>query len=190
MILEGLVTSLNADGAVNLAPMGPRVDAAMDRLLLRPFRTSTTYANLCRHGEGVFHVTDDVALLARCAVGQLAELPPLRPAPVIAGRIVVGACRWYAFRVRSIDAHQDRAVVAADVVARGVEREFIGFNRAKHAVLEAAILATRIGILPDDEIRGELARLAPPVAKTGGPAETEAFDFLSEYIHRRLNLEA
>lgn len=187
MILEGLVTTLNADGSVNLAPMGPIVDERMDLLVFRPFPTSTTFANLQRIGEGVFHVTDDVELLARAAVGMLATLPEMRPAEAVTGMIIADACRWYAFRVRSIDASGERVKIEADVVDRGVQREFFGFNRAKHAVLEAAILATRIGILPADEIRAELARLAPPVVKTAGPRETAAFAFLRSFIEQRLS---
>ncbi len=41
----------------------------MRRFVLRPFRTSTTYRNLKAHGEGVLHITDDVLLLARTAIG-------------------------------------------------------------------------------------------------------------------------
>lgn len=186
MILEGLVTTLNADRSVNIAPMGPIVDERMEQLLLRPFPSSTTYANLVRHGEGVFHVTDDVELLAHCAVGAQTSLPEMRPADVIDGQIVCDACRWYAFRVRSIDSSGQRASIDAEVVAHGAQREFFGFNRAKHAVLEAAILATRIGLLPAEEIRAELARLAAPVSKTGGPRELAAFEFLRKHVDERI----
>ncbi len=188
LILEGLVTTLNADRSVNLAPMGPIVDPSMDRLSLRPFQTSTTFENLKRHGEGVFHVTDDIELLARCAIGETGPLPTMFAAELVDGMILGDACRWYAFRVRSIDNRHDRAEVEAEVVGRGVQREFFGFNRAKHAVLEAAILATRVGILPADEIRAEMARLASPVTKTGGPSETAAFACLEEHINRRLGV--
>src|SRR5262249_33778477 len=71
MILEGIVTTVSAEGTVNVAPMGPRVDADFRRLVLRPFRTAQTYHNLKAHGEGVLHVTDDVNLLARAALGAL-----------------------------------------------------------------------------------------------------------------------
>jgi hypothetical protein len=188
LILEGLVTTLNADRSVNLAPMGPIVDPSMDRLLLRPFQSSTTFANLKRHGEGVFHVTDDVALLARCAIGEAKPLPGMRAADFVDAMILNDACRWYAFRLRAFDDRHDRAEVEAEVVGRGVQREFFGFNRAKHAVLEAAILATRVGILPEVEIRAEMERLASPVAKTGGPSETAAFAYLAEHINRRLGV--
>src|SRR5690606_4864891 len=137
------------DGEVHLAPMGPTVDASFDTLLLRPFPSSTTYQNLCRHGSGVFHVHDDVELLARAAVGQVVEQPQLLPAPEgCAGAILADACRWYAFRVRTIDDSQQRVHLTADVFERGRLRDFFGFNRAKHAVVEAAILATRLALLP------------------------------------------
>ena len=51
MILEGVVTTISANGDVNVAPMGPRVDMEMKGFQLRPFRTAKTYANLKVHGE-------------------------------------------------------------------------------------------------------------------------------------------
>src|ERR1700745_3928385 len=70
MILEGLVTTLDAAGGPHVAPMGPHVEGpAFDRFALRPFPTAQTYRNLLAHGEGVLHVTDDVLLLAKAAGG-------------------------------------------------------------------------------------------------------------------------
>src|SRR5438874_2711954 len=160
MILEGLVTTLNADGGVNIAPMGPIVDEGMRQLIFRPYQTSRTYANLKRTGQGVLHVTDDVELLARAAVGAVEPPPLLLPATIpgerFEGRIIAGACRWYAFKVAKLDDRQERTHIEADVIGSAVLREFFGFNRAKHAVLEAAILATRTQFLPAEEIRVEL----------------------------------
>src|SRR2546430_9636269 len=65
---------------------------------------------------------------------------------------------------------------------RGFRREFLGFNRARHAVLEAAILATRTHLLPAEQIRDELARLQVIVDKTAGPREREAMALLSDYV--------
>jgi hypothetical protein len=186
LILEGLVTSLNADSTANLSPMGPRVDRAITRLVLRPFQTSQTYQNLKRHGEGVFHITDDVELIARAAVGQLEQLPPLLPATSLRGYVMADACRWFAFRVRDLDDRAERTTITCDVVERGTLRDFLGFNRAKHAVLEAAILATRIGILPAQQIRDEIERLAIPVEKTAGDQERRAFEFLRAHIETHL----
>jgi hypothetical protein len=183
MILEGLVTTTNSDGTPHLAPMGPRVEPEMRRFLLRPFPTSQTYQNLARHGEGVLHVTDDVLLLAKAAVGA-AEMPALVPACEVRGWVIADACRYYEFRVRSIDPSELRVRVECEVVHTGTLREFFGFNRAKHAVLEAAILATRLHLLPRVEIESDYRKLRVIVDKTGGPAEHEAMAFLEAHLER------
>ena len=115
-------------------------------------------------------------------IGRLPALPATIPAERIDGRIVTSACRWYEFEVIGIDASRDRAEIEARIVHVGRLRDFYGFNRAKHAVLEAAILATRVHILPRPEIEAELARLRSPVEKTAGPREREAFAMLCAYV--------
>ncbi|MFL5242550.1 MAG: DUF447 domain-containing protein [Gemmataceae bacterium] len=182
MILEGIVTTLSSSGEMHVAPMGPRVEPAMDRFLLRPFPSSQTYQNLRRDGEGVFHVTDDVLLLAQAAVGRIDPPPPHFPAAQVKASVLAEACRFYEFRVSAIDDREQRVRIDVDVVHSGRLRDFIGFNRAKHAVVEAAILATRIDILPHSEIVADYRRLAVLVEKTGGPREIEAFSFLEAYL--------
>ena len=184
MILEGIVTTISATGEINIAPMGPRVDAGMQRFLLRPFNTSQTYRNLRAHGEGVLHVSDDVLLLVRAALGQLADLPPLMPAHAIRGWVLRDACRAYEFRVIHIDDRDERVSIDVETVYQGTMRDFFGFNRAKHAVVEAAILATRTHLLPLEEIEAEYAKFAVIVKKTGGEQEQEAFDFLCDHVAR------
>ena len=184
MILEGLVTTTNPDGTPHLAPMGPRVGDDMARFLLRPFPTSRTYQNLLAHPEGVLHVTDDVLLLAKAAVGAVGPFPPTRPAERVRGFVLTGACRYYEFRLATVDASEERVRMDAEVVHAGSLRDFWGFNRAKHAVLEAAILATRLRLLPTDEVATEYRKLRVIVDKTGGPAEAEAIAFLEAYRGR------
>jgi hypothetical protein len=183
MILEAIVTTLNPDGSPNIAPMGPRVEnAACERFVLRPYRTSTTYRNLKNHGEGVLHVTDDVLLIARAAIGPVTG-ENTRPASHINGRILVNSCRYHEFRVTSLDDREDRATIEAETVATGRMRDFFGLNRAKHAVVEAAILATRVAFLPRDEILAEFVRLSTLVDKTGGDDEHRAIELLRSYVH-------
>jgi hypothetical protein len=177
MILEGLVTTLNPDGSPHLAPMGPRVQGDFARLLLRPFPTSATHRNLLAHPEGVLHVTDDALLIARAALGA-AEMPAVRPAERIRGFVLADCCRHYEFAVRSVDASGERVHIEAEVVHTGRHRDSWGFNRAKHAVVEAAILATRLHLLPMDEVAAEFRKLRVIVDKTGGPTEFEAMAFL------------
>lgn len=183
-LLEAVVTTTNEDGAPHIRPMGPIVDSRCERIRLRPFRTSTTFGNLKRTGVGVLHVTDDVELIAQAAIGKLDPTPQLLPAVSIDGWILADACRWYAFQVTSLDDRHERTEIQAEVVDQGRRREFFGFNRAKHAVLEAAILATRLDLLPPGDVATEFERLTIPIEKTGGHAELRAFALLKEHVLR------
>jgi hypothetical protein len=189
MILEGLVTTLGQDGVINVAPMGPRVELAagtgdLISLVLRPFRTARTFANLQFHPEGVFHVTDDVLLLARAALGTLDPSPAMTPANQVRGWVLADACRFYEFRLTDWKDGAERVEMPAQILHHGKTRDFLGFNRARHAVVEAAILASRTGFLALEPIRAEFQRLAVLVQKTGGPREREAFSLLEKHIAR------
>ena len=182
MILEGIVTTQDSAGTVNVAPMGPIVDEAMATLRLRPFQTSQTFRNLQAVPSGVFHVVDDVLLLAQAAIGRLPAVPPTFPAEKVTGVVLSQCCRWYEFLVETVDDSKERAEIRARVVHTGRIRDFFGFNRAKHAVVEAAIHATRVGLISREEILAEFARLRVPVDKTAGPRETEAFALLEQFV--------
>ncbi len=186
MILEGLVTTISDDGQVNLAPMGPVVDQEMTTLVLRPFQSSATLANLMERPEGVFHVTDDVLLLAQSAIGTLDPLPEMFAAEEVAGQVVAGACRWYEFRIEEADTSSERATLTARIVHAGRIRDHFGLHRARHAVLEAAILATRVHLLPPLDLQRQFAELAVVVDKTAGPVEQHAFGLLENYIGEAL----
>ena len=97
------------------------------------------------------------------------------------GFILTGACRFFEFRVASIVESEQRVKIEAEVVHSGTLRDFFGFNRAKHAVLEAAVFATRLHLLPREEIETEYRKLRVIVDKTGGEHELEAMAFLENY---------
>jgi hypothetical protein len=182
MILEGIVTTVSPQGEVNIAPMGPDVTGAWDRFTLRPFKTSKTFLNLRATGQGVLHVTDDVLLLAQAAIGTVDPQPELVPAEHVRGFVLRDCCRYFEFRIVSLDERQERTRMEAEVVYAGHVRDFFGFNRAKHAVVEAAILATRTHLLPRDEIDRDFAKLAVIVQKTGGDQELKAFELLQRFV--------
>ena len=149
---------------------------------LRPFNTSRTFANLKRTKMGVLHITDDVELFSRSAIGQLDPLPAIQAAEKIDGNVISDACRWFEFMVEFIDETGSRMNLNCRTVHSHRNRDFWGFNRAKHAVLEAAILATRLEFLPADEIRNQFQRLEGIVDKTGGPQEFTSFRLLGDFV--------
>jgi hypothetical protein len=75
------------------------------------------------------------------------------------------------------------------VVHRASHAPFEGLNRAKAAVVEAAILVSRLDLLPRDRIEQEMAYLATAVSKTAGPAEQQAWDWLAERVRARYSDE-
>ena len=182
MILESIVTTINEDGSVNVSPMGPTVHGKLQNFELRPFDTSRTFANLKRTRSGVVHVTDDVGLIAQSAIGKLLPLPEFFPAEKVTGQVIANTCRWYAFEVEYIDENSARTSINCKTLHTGRIRDFWGFNRAKHAVIEAAILATRLDFLPREEIQEQFHRLETIVLKTGSAQESKAFQLLSEHV--------
>ena len=181
MIIESIVTSLAPDGQVNFAPMG--VEWGEEIIVLKPFLETTTFRNLSAARAAVVNLTDDVLLFARGAISSPSF--PAVPAAVVRGVVLEAACSWREVEVTSIDATPPRSRIEARVVHHGTRREFLGFNRARHAVLEAAILATRTHLLPADQIRADFERLQVIVDKTAGPREHEAMALLTEYVRHR-----
>ena len=182
MIIEGVMTSVSAAGEVNIAPMGPMVDVALERFVLRPFQTSTTYGNIKATGAGVFHVTDDALLIARGAIGTLPRELPMRTAERVKGFVLTGACRWFELEVVTLDDSAQRTRIEMRCVHRGELRPFMGFNRARHAVIEAAILATRIHLTGKEPVLAEYDRLSVMVEKTGGADEHTAMAELRAFV--------
>ena len=181
MILETIVTTMDGNGGINFAPMG--VEWGEETIILKPFLETTTFRNLREGGAAVVNLTDDAMLFAQGAISS-PQFPSV-PATVIRGAVLQAACSWRELEVLAIDDTPPRSRIDARVVHRGTNREFIGFNRARHAVLEAAILATRTHLLPPEQIREEYARLQVIVDKTAGSREREAMELLTQYVRSR-----
>ena len=178
VIVETIVTTVSEDGTVNCAPMG--VEWGDEVIVLKPFLETATYSNVSRTRSAVVNLTDDVSVFARAAIEnpQVATVPPR----IVRGAVLADCCAWREVEVRSIDATPPRSRIETGVVHRGFRREFIGFNRARHAVLEAAIYATRLHLLPRAFVESELSRLQVIVDKTAGDIELEAMALLTDHV--------
>jgi hypothetical protein len=177
-IIETVVTTINPDGSVNCGAMG--VEWGEQRIVIKPYGGTRTLRNLRTTGAAVVNLTDDILLFSQAALGD--PRPPTRPAASIVGAVLDDACSWREVRVEAIDDSADRAHVTTVVVDRGTGREFLGLNRARHAVLEASILASRARWLAAEEIRAELSRLQVLVDKTAGPRERDAMGYVTLHL--------
>jgi len=181
MILETIVTTVAADGTVNCAPMG--VEWGEDVIILKPFIETATYRNVVATGAAVVNLIDDVRVFAQAAIAN--PQYPTEPAVVVRGAVLADCCSWREVGLRSVDSTPPRSRIEGAVVHHGVRREFIGFNRARHAVLEAAIYATRLHLLPRSFVESELQRLQVIVDKTAGAQEREAMALLTNHVRHQ-----
>ena len=180
MIIETIVTSVGDDGSVNCAPMG--VEWGDEAIVLKPFIETATYRNLIATRAAVVNLTDDVRVFARAAISNPEY--PTTAAVKVRGVVLGDCCSWREVEVRTIDSTPPRSRIETAVVHRGFTREFIGFNRARHAVLEAAIYATRLHLLERAFIEAEMTRLQTIVDKTAGDHEREAMTLLADHMRR------
>jgi hypothetical protein len=181
-LIETVVTTTGPDGVVNCAAMGVRWGD--EELVFWPFHATRTLRNLRAHGEAVVHLTDDVLLFVQAALGQ--PTPAMRPASAIDGSVIEDANAWREVVVTEIAPGPQRSQVRARVVAAGAStREPLGLCRAKHAAVEASILASRLKWLGGEHVMAELVRLQELVDKTGGSCERAAMDYVRRYVAER-----
>ena len=189
-ILEGLVATYDSSGNPHLAPMGPEVEFTRDEtnfkkltnLTLKPFETSQTLQNLLAQKCGAFIVTDQIQYLARGAINLWDKTPEFFTGESLAVPVLNDCCYWFEFTVHDYVATSPRTKLKCHIQYHGVKRIFIGYNRAQHAILELAILATRLNIHDHQFVIDEIERLRIPVTKTGGNNELETFKLLADYV--------
>jgi hypothetical protein len=180
MIIETIFSTLDPIGQPNFAPMG--VFWGEEEITVFPFLQTQTYRNLHATGYGVVNVTDDVLAFVESALYD-AVLPHF-PAASVSGVVFKGVCYWRELKVVSFGGNQERAEIRCRVVNKGWLRDFLGFNRARGAVIDAAILATRLHLYDQETVLEELKRYEAIVLKTGNDMERTAFNRVREFVRR------
>lgn len=178
MIYETIVTTLTKDGGVHVAPMGIWEQEGF--IVIAPFRPSATLDNLMRERQAVINFTDDVRVFAGCLTGRRDWL--VQPARAIRGGVLRQALAHKEVEVVTVQDDTVRPRFYCRVLHEENHAPFRGFNRAQAAVLEAAVLVSRLHLLPADRIDREIEYLRSAVEKTAGPQEQEAWDWLMERI--------
>jgi hypothetical protein len=185
-IRECIVTSIRDDQSIHIAPMGIHEDE--DRLIILPFKPSATLDNLERDGTATLNYTDDVRVFAGCLTGH-------RDWPTCSTEVIKGV------RLKNCLAHTELEVIdkvedearpkyICKVAHEVTHKSFHGYNRAQSAVLELAILASRLHMLPPDKIQQEIEYLSIGYEKTSGPREQEAWTWLMGKIDTHMKKES
>ncbi|MBN9509337.1 MAG: DUF447 family protein [Alphaproteobacteria bacterium] len=174
MIRETIVTTVSGAGVVHIAPFG--LTEAPGGWVIAPFVPSTTLENLRAVPALVANYTEDVRIFAGCLTGRR-EWPCVASARVAPPRLAA-ALAHAEMAVVAVDESAERPRFHLRVVHRATWAPFAGFNRAQAAVVEAAILVSRLTMLPREKVEREIAYLQIAVDKTAGAAEREAWDWL------------
>ena len=183
MIFETIITTVDLAGEPHIAPFGVRYEG--DLVVIAPYKPSTTLDNILATKCAVMNLADDVRVFA-------AALTNRKIANGETGALVQ-ANKINGFRLADCLAHVELELVELrdDVirpqlfmqkVAEFNHRPFAGFNRAQAAVIERAVLVSRLHLLPKDKIKNEIEYLKIAMDKTAGEREMQAWGWLTEAI--------
>lgn len=173
-IHEVIVTTLNEQGQAHSAPMG--ITQSGNQILIKPFKPSTTYNNLKQHRQCTINYTDDVRVFAGALTGRR-DWPTLR-CQQIEGEYLNNALTHTELEIISFDDGDPRACFTGSVICDVQHAPFRGFNRAQGAVIEAAVLVSRLNMISAKKIQQEIAYHSIAIEKTAGPRELEAWGWL------------
>ena len=178
LIHECVVTTLTPDGKPHIAPLGLIEENGF--WIIAPFRPSATLTNLTTTKQVTASFTDDARIFARLVTGERSF--PLTdiagwPAPRLSGALAHAE-----LEVAHFEEDELRPRFYCKVAKTAMHRPFLGMNRARAAVLEAAILSTRLDRLPREKIDHEISYLKIAIDKTAGDAEREAWDMVMAKI--------
>jgi hypothetical protein len=179
-IYEAVVTTCSAAGVAHVAPMGVRY-RPQQQLVLMPFRPSTTLDNILATGQAVLNLLTDVRVFAGCVTGRK-TWPMVGVAP--GAQRLACAQGHEVLTLLQADAHPQRPTLLLQRGPREVHAPYDGCNRAQAAVLEAAVLVSRLHLLPADKVDAEWRYLQIAIDKTAGEPEREAWGWLQQALER------
>jgi len=179
-IIETLVTSQNADGTAHIAPMG--IWQTAQHFVLAPFKPSQTLVNVLHSGVVVLNFTDQVTIFAGCLSGRYDW--PVISANKIECPVLQAALTHIELELSHVVEDEIRPELHCNVVHEQMHAGFNGFNRAQAAVIELAILTSRLDRLPTEKIQSEYDYLKIAVDKTAGADERKAWGWLAAKVEQ------
>lgn len=185
LIKEVIVSTLNPDGSTHLAPMGLQLDddPSADGMVLAPFLPSRSFENLQRTPLVVVNCVADVRVFAGCLCGRRDW--PMRPAKRLPEvRYLACALSHAELELLSIEHDEVRPRVSACISYQENHAPFTGFNRAQAAVIELAVLVSRLDRLPSEKYEREIDYLKIAIDKTAGEKELTAWRWLMQKVHQ------
>jgi len=178
MIFETIIVSTNTEGAPHVTPFGVKYEG--DLVVISPFKPSRTLSNIVASKSATMNLTDDVRVFA----GALTKRQPwdLIPTNHIDGFRLAGCLNHVELILIEVREDDERPQLVMQQVESQQHQAFKGFNRAQAAVIELAVLASRLHMLPPEKVQSELQYLQIAIDKTAGERELEAWAWLTDKV--------
>ena len=180
MIHEVIVTTISNKGIVHIAPMGIRfIDK---QVIISPFKPSTTLNNIIENNIATINFIDDVRVFAGIVSRYKKdwELSARTDLDIVPNLTLTNT--FYNVAVNEYQEDDKRPNIICDIKNSEIIKPFLGFNRAQFSVIEAAVLLSRLGMIPMEKIDREIEYLKIGIDKTAGPHELEAWGWIQDKI--------
>lgn len=177
-IIEAIVITQSKIGKYHIVPLG--LISENEGWIIAPYRPSQTIDNLMENPYAVVSLTDDIRVFAGCVTGR--RNWDTLPADVVPGRRLKKLVAHWELKVDRITNNVERPLFHCTSLHSQSHQRWGGYNRAQAAILELAVLTTRLHLLPKEKIEAELDYLQIAISKTAGPTEIEAWEWLMERI--------
>jgi len=181
MIRESIVITTDLKKKPHVVPMG--ITFNKKKLFISPFIPSKTYLNLKENPYAVINFTDDVNIFVDSLLGQ--KNFKIESTKKIKSFYLKNALSYIEVKVIKFIENKTRPMFECKILKETSIGSFKGFNRAQLSVIEAAILVSRIDILPMKKIKKEINYLKIAIDKTAGKNEKIAWKKLIKEINKK-----
>jgi hypothetical protein len=187
MIFETIISSVDLAGNPHVTPFGVKYEGQGEdmHIVISPYKPSVTLENILATKCAVMNLTDDVRVFAG-AVCKNDYLPELQATNTQANSHAAPRLAYCLAHIELelLEVRDDatRPQLIMKKVAEFNHKQFAGFNRAQAAVIELAVLVSRLHMLPCEKIQTEINYLQIAIDKTAGERELEAWGWLIEKI--------
>ena len=163
---------------MHIAPMG--VTEEKGCIVIAPFKPSITRRNLLETRVAVVNRVTDVRIFAGCLTGR--KDWRVEKAEQVNGVRLAAALSHVELEFDHVEEDELRPKFFMKPLLEKTHAAFQGLNRAQAAVLEAAILVSRLPMLPEEKLGQEIEYLTIAIEKTAGEHELTAWGWLMEKI--------
>jgi len=181
MIRESIVITTDLKKKPHVVPMG--ITFNKKKLFISPFIPSKTYLNLKENPYAVINFIDDVNIFVDALLGK--KNFKIQSTKRIKSFYLKNALSYIEVKVIKSIEHKIRPKFECKILKETSIGSFKGFNRAQLSVIEAAILVSRIDILPMKKIKKEINYLQVAIDKTAGKNEKIAWKKLIKKINNK-----